>query len=338
MISIIIVNYNGKKRLQKCFDSINNQTYRDFEVIMVDNGSSDDSISYAQSNYPQIKIVKSPNNLGFAWGNNLWVKEAKWEYILLLNNDTLIKENLLEKMINTMIQNPNIWILQPKLVYMNHTNKIDNLWWFFTKTWFLYYRWNDKNINESIYQKAKKVFTVKWACAITRSSIIDKIWLFDDDFWSYYEETDFCHRVINLWYECRYYPNTTCYHFNWWTSNDKFPNEYIQFHNFKNKICSFIKNFDTWTLVKFIPIYILFTIAISIIWLVKWKYKHFLAIYKAFWRNIINIKKNLIKRDQVFSFKKNNDKILLNWLIKNPKLIYYYYLMFNKISLYKDKD
>ena len=171
MISIIIVNYNWKKRLQKCFDSLRDQTYRDFEIIMVDNASSDDSITFTEKYYPEISVIRSDKNLWFAWGNNLWIKYAEGEYIMLLNNDTEVESNLLEKCIKEF-DNSKLWVMQPKLVYMQDHNRIDNLGWFFTNTWFLYYRWNDKNIDLPLYQISQKVFTVKGACMCVRKSII----------------------------------------------------------------------------------------------------------------------------------------------------------------------
>ena len=83
MISVIIVNYNGKKWLEKCLNSIFDQTYRDYEVILVDNNSSDDSIDFVNNRYgneSNLKVIKSDKNLGFAGGNNLWIKyELLWE-------------------------------------------------------------------------------------------------------------------------------------------------------------------------------------------------------------------------------------------------------------------
>ena len=92
-LSIIVLNCNWKKWLQKCFDSLLSQSYQNFELIMVDNWSTDDSVQFVSSKYPQIQIIKSAKNLGFSWGNNLWIQHSKWEYILLLNNDLLAHQS-----------------------------------------------------------------------------------------------------------------------------------------------------------------------------------------------------------------------------------------------------
>ena len=107
MISIIITNYNGLKWLKKCLDSLFSQTYNDFEIILVDNGSTDDSIKFLEENYKdeRLKIVRSEKNLGFAGGNNLGFNNSKGEYILLLNNDTWVENDFLEIFFNFYIKN-----------------------------------------------------------------------------------------------------------------------------------------------------------------------------------------------------------------------------------------
>jgi len=99
LVSIIIVNWNGERWLQKCLDTLHTQTYKNFEVVFVDNNSKDDSIEFVTNNFPKVNIVKSKENLGFAGGNNLGIKAAKGEYILLLNNDTWVENNFLEKLL-----------------------------------------------------------------------------------------------------------------------------------------------------------------------------------------------------------------------------------------------
>lgn len=94
-ISIVIVNWNGKKWLKKCLDSLTHQDYKNYEIILVDNNSQDDSVKFVKKNYSSVIIVESKKNLGFAGGNNLGIKKAQGKYILLLNNDTWVEKNFL---------------------------------------------------------------------------------------------------------------------------------------------------------------------------------------------------------------------------------------------------
>ena len=114
MVSIIIINYNGKEFLADCLKSVMNQSYNDFEIIFVDNGSSDNSLEFVNNNFndEKIKIIKSDENLGFAGGNNLGFKYASGEYIVLLNNDTIVEHDWLKYLIEAMESENNIGIVQ----------------------------------------------------------------------------------------------------------------------------------------------------------------------------------------------------------------------------------
>ncbi len=96
-ISVILVNWNGKRWLQKCLASLASQTYKPVEIIFVDNASTDDSVVFVQQTFPNVKIVQSTTNLGFAQGNNLGIAEARGTYIMLLNTDTWIESDFIAK-------------------------------------------------------------------------------------------------------------------------------------------------------------------------------------------------------------------------------------------------
>lgn len=296
-ISIIIVNWNGKKWLKGCFDSILSQTYTSYEVIFVDNGSIDDSVSYLKSNFPKVKIIQLDKNYGFAKANNIGIGKAKGDVIFLLNNDTKIQKNMLEK-IMPIFKNPKIGTIQPKIVLMNEKNKLDLVGAFWTPITFLYYLGLEGKSSLKRFNLPMKVFSNKGAAMFIRKTMIDKIGAFDDDFWSYYEETDLCHRAWISGYECWYYPVSTCYHANGGTSLN-LENSFIQFHNFKNKLLSFLKNFETWTLLSVIPLYTAIIFGLISAYIVKGKYSKALALLKSLVWNLKNIRSTLKKRKSI---------------------------------------
>ncbi|HOC97300.1 MAG TPA: glycosyltransferase family 2 protein [bacterium] len=338
MISVIILNYNGKKWLEKCLDSLFNQTYKEFEIIFVDNNSSDDSVEFVNNRYgdrSNLKVIKSDKNLGFAGGNNLGIKYASGEYVLLLNNDTWVKENYLEEMMEGFLYKGNIGCIQSKILIMDRPDILDVVGSYWTFCTALYYFGASKKDCEK-YNEPIPFFANKGASMMLKREIIDKIgYLFDNDFWCYYEDTDLCNMLWMLGYECWYWPYAVCYHANGGTSS-MFKNNYIQFHNFKNKLMSFIKNFDLTTLLYVVPIYLLFCVFVSFVWLFMGKFSNFIAIYKAIFWNIKNIKKTLIKRKNTQSKRTVSDKDIFKLVRKNPRLSYYFYLLFNKIESYKD--
>jgi len=124
LASIIILNYNGKKFMKDCLSSVYKQTYRKFEVIVVDNSPGDGSANFIRKNFRKVKIIQPKKNLGFAEGNNFGVKNSKGEYIVLLNQDTAVDKNWLKELI-TILENKNVVACQSKVLFFNQKNKIN---------------------------------------------------------------------------------------------------------------------------------------------------------------------------------------------------------------------
>ena len=334
LISIIIVSWNGKKWLKKCFDSLSKQTYKNFEIIFVDNGSIDDSIKFVKKNYPKTIIIQSKINLGFAGGNNLGFKHTKGEYVLLLNNDILATKDYLKNLVEAFEKIPKLGSVQSKMILMNEPDKLDVCGTYWTDSSFLYHYGVGKNQSEKKYNRVMPFFSNKGASMMVKRGVIDKVGFLDNDFWSYYEETDLCNRIWLAGYECWYYPKAVMYHAVGGTTVT-FSNSFIQFHNFKNKLLSFLKNFEFATLVKIIPTFLFLNILLSIFWLFQGKIKHFFALYQAFWWNIVHFRKTLEKRRVVQGFRIKKDKEIFDAVKKNPKLSYYYYLL-NGLEKYEE--
>ena len=123
-VSVIIVNYNGKKLLEKCLESLFKVNYNNFEVIIVDNNSTDNSIDFLTNNYPSVIILKLDSNKGFAEPNNIAAKIAKGDCLLFLNNDTIVTPNFISEMIEVIKSNKKIAICQSLL--LKSDNSIDS--------------------------------------------------------------------------------------------------------------------------------------------------------------------------------------------------------------------
>lgn len=327
LISVSIVNYNGRKFLPDFFTSLFNQTYKNFEVIFIDNDSSDDSISYVKDNFPQVRVIENKDNSGYAEGNNIGFANSKGEYILVINNDTILKENLIENMLQAFEEIPNLGAVQPMVKLMNDREKLDACGSFWTGTGFNYHYGIYKKAELSLYNKSFPVYSVKGMCMMIPRYVIDKVGLFDPDFWCYFEETDFCHRLWLSGYECWYYPKTSIYHYMGGTSSNK-PSSFIQFHSFKNRLCSYLKNLGPWEMIKVFPAYFFMNVAWSLAFLVRFDIDNFFVVYKAFWWNITHLPDTLKKRHYVQSKIRNvSDKEIFQKVRKNPRWSYYWYLM-----------
>ena len=126
LFSVLIPNWNGRCHLKECLDSVAKQTFQDFEIIMVDNGSSDESAQYAHEICPTAKILELQKNIGFAAGVNRGIEVAQGEYIVLLNNDTVVDPYWLENLSRAVCDNPDGWIFASKLLNYYNRNIIDS--------------------------------------------------------------------------------------------------------------------------------------------------------------------------------------------------------------------
>lgn len=337
LISIIIVGYNAKKWLKECLDSVYAQTYQNFEIIFVDDASTDGSSAFLRDNYPRVKVIVNKENSGFAKNNNIALKETRGEYILLLNTDTRIEQNFLEKLIKAFQEIPNLGVVQPRLILMYQPDKLDVCGTFWTSFGLLYHYGSYKDRNREKYNKNMPIFSGKGACLLIKREVIDRVGLFDDDFWGYYEETDFCHRVWLAGYECWYYPHADCYHANGGTNTVLFKNSYIQFHSAKNKTLSFLKNFEIGTLIKIFPPYLAFNFVVSMAWLLQGKVKNSLSLYRALLWNIGQLPNTLNKRRKIQKDRVKKDRDIFRIIKKNPRLSFYYYAFIGS-DKYEDQE
>jgi GT2 family glycosyltransferase len=334
-VSVIVVNWNGKKWLKGCFDSLKNQTYKNFDVFMVDNGSSDDSVAYMAANYPTVNIVQQTENLGFSAGNNSALPYAKGELILLLSNDTTAPPDFIENYVKAFDEIPNLGSVQSKMRLLPEPELLDSCGSYWTNSTFLFHIGNGKDQSLERYNRSFPVFTNKGASMLIRRDVIDKVGLFDDEFWCYYEDTDFSHKVWIAGYECWYYPKAEMYHAGGGTAL-VFDNSYIQFHNLKNKLRSYLKNFSLGSLLWILPMYAALSVFLSGVWILQRKFKHAYVIYKSFYWNLVHLPGTLRERRKIQGFRKRSDAEIAKLVQRNPRLQYYQFLFSGRISEYED--
>ncbi|MCK5305542.1 MAG: glycosyltransferase family 2 protein [Candidatus Omnitrophica bacterium] len=321
-VSVIIANFNGKKHLEKCLASLKKQTYSNCEIIVVDNGSTDDSISFIKDNYPDVVVIENKKNLGFAEANNIGYKSAKGDYLLFINNDTEGENCFIEELIKTLKSDKKIGVSFSKLLLMDEPQKYDTFGSYFTKTGFIYhvgYLEEDKGQ----YDHVKKVFSPKGVSFMVKREVVAKTGLFDSDFFCYFEETDFFWRVWLAGYEILFSPKSVVYHKGSGTSL-KLNSDLIDYHSFKNRICALLKNLALGSIILILPIHILLCLLISMMFLILGKLSNAKAIIKAIGWNITNLSLTLEKRKKV---QKNIRKIADRELFKvNLKKIPFNYI------------
>ena len=331
LVSIVIVNFNGLQLLRGCLVSLKKNPYKNTEIIIVDNGSTDGSVEFIKNlkfKIGNLKLIKNKRNLGFSQANNQAIRKAKGHFVLLLNNDTVTTPNFLKVLVDKIRSDNLIGVVQPKIIFLDN-KRLQSGGAFFTFLGFLYYFGYSQNPEEKKYNQAMPVFSANGACILIRKEVIDKVSLFDKDFFAYYEETDFCHRVWLAGYKVIYEPGATIYHKGGQTSK-QMAESFILFHSFKNRLASSIKNFElsrlAGTVLSLVSIYLF----LFFIYLTKLQFRLAMAVINALLWNVTNISSTLKKR-QIIQTKMRTvaDKAYL-LVISRPLSMRYYLNMFLK--------
>lgn len=239
-VSIIIVNYNGKKFLGECLSSVYSQAYRPIEVIVVDNASCDGSIEFIKNNFRDVVILPQNDNLGFSAGNNIGIKNSHGRYIATLNNDTKVDKNWLSWLVVAMESQPDIGICASKILFLKQPCllnsagiKIDKYSGF---TWDIGF-----GEKEEDYNQAKYVFGACACAALYRREMLDEIGLFDEDFFAYHEDVDLSWRAQLSGWKCKYVPEAICYHH--YSATSKVASPLKEYLSNRNKVWLIVKNY-----------------------------------------------------------------------------------------------
>lgn len=335
-ISVVIVNWNGRRLLEDCLKSLSEISYGNKEILFVDNASLDDSVSYVRKNFPNVKVIQNTKNLGFAGGNDVGFKKASGDAILILNTDTIVEKNLLDALGDTLYSANDIGAVQPKIVMYPQTNFIDSIGSFFLPNGDLYHYGREKDPRLSMYNKEMDIFSAKGACILLRREVLEKTGLFDKDYFAYFEDTDLSMRIWLSGYRIVYTPKTTVYHKGGATAK-KVASSHIQFYSYKNRLCTYIKNLSFKYLCRVMPLTIIIYELASILYIAKRKVDISWAIQKAIFWNITHIKQTLQKRKYVQrKIRAVKDDNFFPKLTRRVRLSYYYYQFFGGIERYRD--
>lgn len=333
-VSIIVLNHNGYQMTKDCLKSLLNVNYNNIEIIIIDNGSSDNSAKLLLKDFPNIKIIRNKINRGYAEGNNIGFRAASGDLICFLNNDTLVEKNFISPLIDVLISSEKIGAVQPKIMNYPQIKVIDSIGSYFINSGFLYHYGHNKKIAKK-YQNSSDIFSMKGACMLFKREVIDKVGLFEDSYFAYFEETDLCHRSILAGYKIKYVPESVIFHIGGNTAS-KLPISFIQFHSYKNRIYTYLKNFEPITLLKILPIHLLFCLLISLVYLFSLKLSLSFAVIKAIFWNFYHIRLIKQKRDSIKKIRVLRDQDYLPSLTRKVSFSYYYHLFSTSLAGYED--
>lgn len=211
--AVIVVNWNGRHFLDDCLTALEKQTYPNFEVTLVDNGSTDGSVEFVRERFPGVRIIGLAENAGFAKANNLAIARALndgAQYVALLNNDTKTDERWLEHLVRAMASKSDIGICASKMLRMDDPRVLDSAGHIFRKG-----RISERGHGETDARQYDDRLDIVGACAgacLYRREMLEEIGLFDERFGSYYEDAELSWRAHNRGWRARFVPESVVLH------------------------------------------------------------------------------------------------------------------------------
>ena len=249
-VSVVIPNYNGIAFLDSVLGSLEGQTINNFEVIFVDNGSSDGSCSFVSANYPWVHIIELPENYGFCRAVNEGIRASKAPYVLLLNNDTEVKEDFVEQMLASIKRHPGAFSCGAKMVQYHDRDRLDDAGDYYCALGWSFARGKGKDVHT--YEKEEKIFSACGGAAIYRKKIIEKIGYFDEEHFAYLEDMDIGYRARIYGYENWYAPEAVVYHVGSGTSGSRY-NQFKTRYSSRNNIYLIYKNMPLLQIILNLP-------------------------------------------------------------------------------------
>jgi GT2 family glycosyltransferase len=292
-VAVVILNYNGRKMLEQFLPSVIEYTELSYEIVVADNGSTDDSCNFIKENYPQITLLKSPVNEGFSKGYNTALAQINASYYVLLNSDVEVSSNWIEPIINLMEQNPGIGACQPKIRAYHQKSAfeyagaaggfIDQYGYPFCRGRLFDTIENDHHQ----YDDNLEIFWATGACMFVKANLYHKLGGLDNDFFAHMEEIDLCWRIKNAGYKIYYCSESTVYHVGGGTLHKSNPRK--TFLNFRNGLVLLYKNVENGKVFSTLFIRMLLDGIAAAKFLFSGNVKDFYAVFRAhidFYKNI----------------------------------------------------
>ena len=212
LFSVIILNWNGRHLLEECLDSVSSQSFRDFETIVVDNGSTDGSVDWLKGRYGNaVSTVALPSNLGFAGGNNAGIRIARGRYVILLNNDTAVDPGWLTALADAVRRHPDAGMFTPKILNYYRRDEIDNTGHLIYPDGMARGRHRLEK-DDGRFDGEGEALSPSGCAGVYRKEMLDEIGLLDESFFAYGEDVDLGLRGRWAGYNCIYVPTAVVYH------------------------------------------------------------------------------------------------------------------------------
>ncbi|MFX1486630.1 MAG: glycosyltransferase family 2 protein [Promethearchaeota archaeon] len=321
LVSVIVLNWNGKKFLSKCLGSLLEQDYPNYEVLLVDNGSTDGSIEFVKERLgknSRLRLIALDENYGFAKGNNIGIKYAHGKYVIILNNDTEVKRSFIRKLVKTAKSDDQIGSVTCKIL------STDSRLWFsqkFTNRGFIV-PFFLQNLTRDRIRRISNVFRSNIGnagCAVLyKKSVLNKIGYYDEDFWSNWEDYDLGYRINIAGFKSIYIPLPLVLHVGGGSEGFS-PDRYVRIY--RNMLLTYFKNYESKNLlVRFLIFLFLLLPLHHLGWIVshilfykpefekRKSYQYVFSLVKAYTHFMRRLRHFVEKRVMIQKLRKDSDK------------------------------
>ncbi len=306
-IAVVILNWNGRKLLERFLPSVIEHS-KEAGIYVADNASTDDSVKFLESNYPEVKVIKNTENSGYAGGYNQALKFVEEDIYILLNSDVEVTENWLEPIVKVFQEESRTAAIQPKILdykKKDHFEYAGAAGGFIDKFGYPFCRgriFQELEEDHGQYNEDRYIFWASGACLAIRKSAYEEVGGLDEDFFAHQEEIDLCWRLLNKGYKIKYVSSSRIFHVGGATLQDMNPKK--TFFNFRNGLFLLLKNVEPSKLLYVLLVRMILDGIAGIRFIFEGKFNHFFAILKAhssFYRHYGRMRK---KRPKEFIFRK----------------------------------
>lgn len=291
-LAIVILNWNGKRYLESFLPTLLRYIPDYAELVVADNASTDDSVSFLQEKFPAVRVIENSCNEGFAKGYNLALKHVEAQYYCILNSDIEVTEGWVEPVMEMMDANEKIAAVQPKLLSYHQRDSFEYAGaagGFIDKYGYPFCRgrvFSNVEQDKGQYDTEADIFWATGAALFVRSEVFHNMGGFDEDFFAHMEEIDFCWRIKNAGYKIKCCPTSVVYHIGGGTLPKK--NSFKTYLNFRNNLYLLLKNLPEERLTPTFVVRFFLDIVAACMFLLQGHFKDFTAVFKAmreFYRN-----------------------------------------------------
>ena len=285
-VAVVILNYNGKNYLEQFLPPLIEYS-SEAEIIVADNASTDDSTVFLQSNYPNLRLIKSDKNYGFAGGYNHALKDISSEYTVLLNSDVEVTKDWLHPLLTFLEEHNQYAAVQPKILDFNKREYFEYAGaagGFIDILGYPYCRgriFDRIELDQGQYDEEMDISWGSGACLLVRTNIFKETGGFDSDFFAHMEEIDWCWRLHNAGFKIRCVPQSLVYHVGGGTLASTSP--FKTYLNFRNGLFLLIKNLPLFTLLWKLPTRVFLDWVAIVRFILSGQLNHAISIIKAHW-------------------------------------------------------